>query len=358
MIFRWRNFDWVLFGALLFIAATGLVTLASSSQVFFQRQLLWLGFAALVIIFGSQLDWRFFVKQSWFRYGIYWLTVGVLIFANLQGGTVRGTKSWIVFGGFQFEPSELAKLALIILLAGFFSRRHIEAWLSRNILLSFGYMIIPAGLILVQPDLGSAVTVVGIWLGFLLASGINKKRLAIGVGLALLVIMFFWFSILKPYQKDRITAFLFPSHDPLGINYNVTQAKIAIGSAGIFGKGFGGGTQTKLNFLPVAKTDFLFAAFVEEWGILGGLALIAAFSLVVYRLVVIGLRVRDNYSGFVILGGGLFLVIHFFINIGSNIGLIPVTGLTFPFFSYGGSNLLTTATLMSIIEHIKLESSV
>jgi rod shape determining protein RodA len=170
----------------------------------------------------------------------------------------------------------------------------------------------------------------------------------------IIVLLVLWFTVLKPYQQDRITAFLFPTHDPLGANYNVIQSKIAIGSAGFWGKGFGGGTQVKLNFLPAAKTDFLFAAFIEEWGIIGGLILISVFLFFVYRLVGIGRLARDNYSRFIVLGTISFIFIHFIVNIGANIGLLPVTGLTLPLFSYGGSNLLTTSLLLSIIEHVKL----
>lgn len=351
-----RNFDWVLLAGLLVFAAASLVSLASSGITFFWRQLIWYILAFVIILGSIRLDWRGLIRQSWFRYGLYWFGIMLLVVANLQSATIRGTKSWIVFGNFQFEPAELVKLALILVLAGFFSRRYIAAWRGKNFFVPLVYALIPATLVALQPDFGSAIVIVGIWGGFLLMSGINKKRLAYIVIVTLLIAGVLWMFFLKPYQKDRLIGFVNPQMDPLGVNYNVIQSKIAIGSAGFWGKGFGAGTQTQLDFLPEPQTDFLFAAFVEEWGLFGGLVVILTFLLIVFRVMSIGVRARNNDSKFIVLGAGLVLVIHFFINIGSNLGLVPVTGINFPFLSYGGSSILTIAILISIIERIKLES--
>ncbi|MCP6719919.1 MAG: rod shape-determining protein RodA [Patescibacteria group bacterium] len=352
-----RNFDWVLFVGLLVLAVASLVSLASSSIGFFWRQLVWYILGFIIILGASRLDWRRLISQPRFRYGLYWFSVLLLVLSNLQTGTVRGVKSWLQFGGLQFEPAELAKLALIIVLAGFFSRRYIAAWLGKNIALSLFYTLIPVVLVAIQPDFGSALVILGIWIGFLLISGINKKRLVLGLVVAVLVVTLLWMFFLKPYQKDRLTGFIFPESDPLGVNYNVIQSKIAIGSAGFWGKGFGEGTQTQLNFLPEAQTDFLFAAFIEEWGLFGGIFVVLTFLLIIFRMVGIGIKARNNDSKFIVLGVGLILVIHFFVNIGSNLGFLPVTGINFPFLSYGGSSILTISVLISIIEKIKLESS-
>ena len=295
--------------------------------------------------------------QASLRRGFYWLCIGLLIVSNLQSGTVRGTKSWIHLGGIQFEPAELMKLALVFLLAGFFSRRHLAAWQNKNIFISFFYALIPAVLIAIHPDFGSAAVIVGIWLGFLLMGGVNYKKLIIGVAIALAIGVLLWSFFLKNYQKERLTAFLFPQNDPLGINYNVIQSKIAIGSAGFLGKGFKMGTQTQLGFLPEVQSDFLFAAFVEEWGLFGGFLVLLTFFTVVLRIIRAGLKARGNEFRFISLGAGLIFTIHFFINTGSNLGLLPVAGITFPFLSYGGSSLLTSSILVSIIQHINLESS-
>lgn len=319
--------------------------------------MIWLALAIVIIVFGSRLDWRWLINQNWFRYGLYCFSVFILIVSNLQSRTIRGTKSWLTIGSFQFEPAELAKIALIIVLAGFFSKRYLEAWQSKNILKSLIFALIPVGLVAIHPDLGSAIVIASIWVGFLFMSGVHYKRLAIGFILAILIFSMLWIFYLKPYQKDRLTGFLFQEKDPLGINYNVIQAKIAIGSAGFFGKGFGAGTQTQLHFLPETQTDFIFSAFVEEWGIFGGLIIILTFLFLLYRIVLVGLTVRSNDAKFLSLGAGLMFLVHFSINLGSNLGLLPVAGIPFPFLSYGGSSLLTDAILISIIEHIKLESS-
>lgn len=357
MIRNILKLDWLLIMGLFLLALASLLSLASSDMDFFWRQLVWYSLAFILIIPGAFLNWRLLVSYSWFRYGLYWLSVIFLIIANFQDYVIRGTKSWLVIGSFQFEPSELMKVALILVLAGFFSRRYIEAWTNRNLFISFAYVAIPTILVAVQPDFGSAAVLLGIWLGFLLISGINKKRLIIGLVMAVIISIILWSFFLQSYQKNRLIGFLFPQYDPLGINYNVIQSKIAIGSGGFWGKGFGLGTQTQLLFLPETQTDFIFAAFTEEWGFLGAMIVIAAFLLIIFRLVNIGLWTRDNYSKFIVLGVILVFNLHFLFNIGSNLGILPVTGITFPFFSYGGSSLLTLAILLSIIQNIKLESS-
>lgn len=356
MLTRWRNFDWALLGCLFILAFGGSLSLVSVNVDFFWRQLVWYLAAFTIIFWGSQFDWKWLGGHTLFRQGFYWASVALLVLSNLQSQTIRGTKSWLVVGGIQFEPVEFAKLALIFVLANFFSKRHISAWRSKNILLSLVYTLIPAGLVVIHPDFGSTIVLLGIWVGFLLISGIHKKRFMIGVVISILLMIVAWSFLLKPYQKDRFTSFLFPERDPFGISYNVIQSKIAIGSAGLFGKGFGMGTQSHLNFLPEAHTDFIFAAFVEEWGLVGGLVIVSTFFLFLYRIICIGLGAIDNYSKFIVLGATLMLSVHFFINVGSNLGLLPVTGITFPFFSYGGSSLLTIAIIVSIIEHIKVDS--
>lgn len=357
MFAKLARLDWALIGALAVLALASLLSLAASSPGQFERQLVWYIAAFFLIIFGSLLDWRALLTQAWFRYGVYGLSIALLAAAHLMPGLVRGTKSWIAIGGMQFEPSELAKFALIVVFSYFFSRHHVDAWRAKWLLGSLAYLAVPAALVAIFPDFGGTFILGCIWLGYLLFGGINLKRFGTGVILVVILAATLWVSFLKPYQKDRIIGFISPGNDPLGINYNVIQSKIAIGSAGLFGKGFGGGTQTELRFLPEAQTDFLFSAFVEEWGIVGGVFVIFAFGFVVYRIMRIGMGARDNFSKLFALGSGVFLVVHFVVNVGSATGLMPVAGVTFPFLSYGGSNLLTTALLLSIIEHVKLESS-
>lgn len=351
-----KQFDWGIFFSIAILATGSLLSLASTSPVSFRRQIFWYIAVFILIYLGRKINWRWLGGQGWFRHGLYWMGIGLLVLSHLQGTMIRGTKSWITIAGIQFEPVEIVKIGLLFILAHFFSRRHISASQIKNIFLSFLYTAIPAALVVTQPDFGSTLIVVSVWLGFLFVSGIRKKRLLLGIIVAILLFVVLWTSFLRPYQKDRLTAFVFPEKDPFGINYNVIQSKIAIGSAGVFGKGFGLGTQSQFRFLPEAQTDFIFAAFVEEWGLVGGISIIGAFFLLIYRLVKIGLRAGDNYSKFVVLGTVIIFTLQFFINIGSDLGLMPVTGITFPFFSYGGSSLLTAGMLVGIIEHIKFES--
>ncbi|MGC9610886.1 MAG: FtsW/RodA/SpoVE family cell cycle protein [Minisyncoccia bacterium] len=353
---RFRDFDWALMGGLLFLALVSLVSLASYDMGFFWRQFAWYALAFGIIFFGAFFNWSWILRWAPFQYGLYWFSILLLLASNFQSHSVRGTKSWLTISGIQFEPEELAKLALIILLAGFFTRRHIAAWRAKNLFTSFFYAALPAVFTAIHPDLGSTIVILSIWVGFVLMGGIHKKRILIGFGIIIFAAVLMWVFFLKPYQKDRLTAFLFPERDPLGINYNVIQSKIAIGSAGFWGKGFGEGTQSQLRFLPEAQTDFIFASFTEEWGLLGASVLLLTFLLVLYRLIDISLRAGGNDSKFVIFGCALVFFAHFLINIGANLGLMPVTGITLPFVSYGGSSVLTIATLISIIQHIKLES--
>lgn len=354
---RFQALDWKMLGALLVIAGASLVTLASIAPEFFLRQLLWYGVALGIICVSLFINWRWLGGERWFRFGLYGLGVALLIATHLQGTVIRGTTSWLVIGGFQFEPAELMKLGLVVLLAHFFARRHLEAWRGRNILFSLIAVGIPVILIMLHPDLGSALIVFTIWLGTFLASGIHLKRFLVGLVLSLIVLALLWSFVLAHYQKARITGFLFPERDPLGTSYNVIQSKIAIGSAGLFGKGFGGGTQARLGFLPAAHNDFLFAAFVEEWGAIGALIVLIAYFIFLTRILSVGARAKDNYSRFIAIGAVALFLTQFFVNTGSNVGLLPVTGLTFPFFSYGGSSLLTTALLIGIIQYIHVESS-
>jgi rod shape determining protein RodA len=351
-----KRHDWYLNGAILFLAAASLVMLASISFRFFWLQLIWFGLGFLMIFFLTQADWRPFPNYRWAIFGLYFLSVILLVMTLIFAPVIRNSRSWLVFGPVQIQTAEAAKLGLIIILAAFFAKRYIGIAHTRNIIISFLYFLLPTVLILFQPDLGSALILSGIWLGFLLVSGIRWRHILIGViGLIFLSLMS-WNFFLRDYQKDRITALFNPEFDPLGSNYSVIQSKIAIGSAGFFGKGFKQGTQTQLGFLPESHSDFIFAAFTEEWGLLGGLLLIAAFALMIGRIIKIGLRFDNNFSKLLCLGTAIMLVLQAVINLGSNVGLLPVIGVSFPFFSYGGSNLLINAFLIGIIQSMKIRA--
>ncbi|MEK7574192.1 MAG: FtsW/RodA/SpoVE family cell cycle protein [Patescibacteria group bacterium] len=352
-----RKIDWWLIGALTFLAGASLVSLLSTKPNLFKYQLLWYGLSFPIIFLAAKINWRWLTTQNWFFLSFYWLTVVLLVVTLFAGRSIRGAQSWLVIEPVRFQSSELAKIALILLFASFFSRRHLEVSTIKNIAASFFYFLLPAALVMRQPDLGTVMIFLGIWFGFLIVSGLSWRKILIGFLILILAFSFLWLTFLKSYQKERISGFIFPERNPLGINYNVIQSKIAIGSAGLFGKGFGQGTQVQLGFLPEAQADFIFSAFTEEWGLVGGFALIAAFLLIIFRIIKTGVKSESNCAKFICLGSVIVLASQFFFNVGSSLGLSPVVGTTFPFFSYGGSSLLTSALLIGIIQNIAIESS-
>lgn len=349
--------DWWLIGALLILAGASFLSLFSTQPNLFRYQLIWYGLGFLIIFLATKINWRWLTTQNWFLFSFYGLAIILLIIVLFAARPIRGTSSWLTIGHFRLQPSELAKITLILIYASFFSRRHLEVSVIKNIAASFFYFIVPATLISLQPDLGTVLIIFGIWFGFLIVSGLKWTRLLAGFIILLLVLGLFWMVLLKPYQKERVSGFFFSQKNPLGINYNVIQSKIAIGSAGFFGKGFRQGTQVQLGFLPEAKTDFIFSAFVEEWGLVGGLVLLAAFLVLIFRIIKIGLKADNNCAKFICLGAVIAFGLQFFFNVGSCLGLSPVVGTPWPFFSYGGSNLLTSALLIGIIQNIAIESS-
>ena len=351
-----KNIYWIIVAAIGLLSAASLTSLASFGRPLFARQALWLGLGFFIIIFACRINWRWLLTNGWFVKSFYWFSVVLIFAANFQSETIRGTKSWIIIGGFRFQPVELVKVSLILILADFFAKKGDEAWLHKNIALSFFYAMLPAGIVILHPDLGSAMVIVAVWLGFLFTAGFHIKRAAAILVFFVLAGALSWFFVMKPYQKDRLTGFLFPEKDPLGVNYNVAQSKIAIGSAGFLGKGFNFGTQTHLKFLPEAETDFIFAGFVEEWGVFGGLVILLTFIILLFRITRIGINARGGDLKFLSIGVALVLAVHLFVNAGSTLGITPVTGIPLPFLSYGGSSVLTLATLLSIMENIKLGS--
>ncbi len=352
-----RHFDWKLNGAVAFLSLASLVGLASMNMELFWKQLLFMGIGILLMIFVSFFDWRSFANYRGVIFGIYALSLFLLALTLVVAPSIRGNKAWIPIGPFQFQASVFANLALIIVLASFFRKSHRSIAHLSTLAKSFVYFVIPAGLVYLQPDLGSVLLMFSVWFGFVLVSGIRWRHLvAAFVAFAVLGALG-WTVFLKPYQKDRIVGVFFPDRDVLGVNYNVIQAKIAIGSAGLFGKGFKQGTQVQLGFLPEAHTDFIFSGIIEEWGLVTGFLLIAAFFAMIMRIVAIGLGERNNFNQFICLGTALFLVANFVFNTGSNIGLVPVIGVPYPFLSYGGSHILAEFILLGMVQSIKLRKA-
>jgi rod shape determining protein RodA len=336
-----------------FIILASLVTLSAISTHLFLYQLAWMGIGALIIAILKFRDWSGILRARWFTWSIYALSIAFLVVTYIKAPVIRNTRSWIVLGPVQFQPVELAKIALILVLAGYFSRRHAEIGQWRHLLFSFVIFAIPAGLTLLQPDLGSASILFAIWFGYLLVSGLPRRWLIASVVIIAIGGLVGWHWFLKPYQKERITGVFYPERNALGINYSTIQSKIAIGSGGFWGKGWKQGTQTELGYLTEPGTDFIFAAFAEEWGAVGAFALLVAFLIMLFEVLKIGAAQNSNFEHLVALGVAITFSIQFLVNAGSATGLFPVVGVTFPFLSYGGSSLLANFTLLGLVNAMR-----
>ncbi|MFA5998383.1 MAG: FtsW/RodA/SpoVE family cell cycle protein [Candidatus Paceibacterota bacterium] len=343
-------FDWTLLLPALALALAGILTMSTFGQgsSLAPRQMLWLAIATALYFGLSTFDMRFIRRTSvvvtfYVLAGI--LLVSLLLFAH----PVMGARAWFSLGPISFQPADLAKLALIVLLAKYLSRRHVEIGDFRHIIISGAYALTFTLLILVEPDMGNAIIFGTLWLGMMLVSGISKKHLAVLGFIALAVASILWFEGLKPYQRTRIVSFVNPAADIHGSGYNAYQAKIAVGSGELFGKGIGYGTQSKLRFLPEYQTDFIFAAFAEEWGFAGVTLLLALYALLFARLAQIARAAATNFDAFFTLGVLVLLAAHLAIHVGINLGLLPVTGTTIPFMSSGGSHLVLEFAALGIV---------
>lgn len=396
---QWRNFDWSLLAAVVFLLLTGLAAIFSAthgtphgpSEI--QRQLIYLvpALVAMMAMLFYDYGWLFTFSR-W----IYWLNVGLLAAVLFAGHAALGAQRWINLGFITIQPSEFAKLALIITLAKLLSMRPAK---DPRVLLPVAlHVAIPFALIFKQPDLGTSLVFGAITLGMLFWSGLPGAILFVllsplfSVGLSLigwpiwvfyLLSLAFWlwrgfkstapwkwgifavnasaalaipllWGLLKPYQRQRLVVFMNPEADPLGSGYHIIQSKVAIGSGGLTGKGFLDGTQTQLHFIPEQHTDFVFSVVGEEFGFLGGVFLIAVFLFVVWRGVSIAHRAKDDYGSLMAIGIVSMLLFHFFVNIGMTIGIMPVTGIPLPFISAGGTSLLTNAAAIGLLLSVSI----
>jgi rod shape determining protein RodA len=342
--------DWYAFGAALALSLLGLVTMNSfvPGDPFFVRQAVWIGISIAVYWAASFVDWRFLRRGSVAAW-IYGVLIVPLMLLLALGTAVKGAKSWLSFGSLGIQPIELAKLALIITLAKYFSRRHIEIRNIRHIFVSGAYAAVVFVLVALQPDLGGAIIVGLIWLGMVLVSGISRKHLALVFGIGLVAFGALWFGGLHDYQKQRILTFVHPLADIHGAGYNAYQSTVAVGSGELLGKGIGYGTQSKLRFLPEYQTDFIFAAFAEEWGFVGIAIVFSLFGVVFWRILRSASKGASNFETLFAMGILSYLCAHFLLHVGINMGLLPVTGTTIPFMSYGGSHLIVEFLALGIL---------
>lgn len=348
-----RSFDWTLFVTAALLVAMGMTAIYSvdlsrgAGLVYFKKQLISAGLG-FVFLFGASL-----VQYAWFRsyaklfYVFSLLLLGAVL---LFGTNIRGTKGWFVFGGFSFQPAEVAKIGIILMLA--YVVYHFGRRFERS-LFFFGtgfITFVVIALIMLQPDLGSAVIIGIIWFGAMLLVGARRSFIIGLIGVGVIFSIMSWFFSLQPYQKDRITTFINPAHDPLGRGYNSIQAIIAVGAGGWSGRGLGFGSQSQLRFLPEAQTDFIFTVIAEELGFAGVVSFLVLFGVLLWRLVTIAKQSDDDFVSVAVSGIAILFFVQFFINVGANIGILPITGVPLPLVSYGGSSLIVNLFLVGIAE--------
>ncbi len=346
-------FDWWLVLLPIILACGSLATLYSITSIsgrfsLVYDQIIYFALSIVIYIFISAMDYRLLKQIAW--YG-YFLGIFLLILVEVFGQSIFGSTRWISLGFFQFQPSELMKILYAIFAASFFSDIQKFEWkkLATFILLT----IIPVFLILKEPDLGTTLVVLASFLTCLLAIKIPYKVYLVFIAAALALSPIVWTN-LKPYQKTRITTFLNPEADPRGSGYNVSQSKITVGSGGLYGKGFSGATQSQLQFLPVAHVDFIFSGWAEATGFIGSTILVTVYCFLIFRLFSIAQTARDRFGYiFTMMVAGMFLF-QVIVNIGMNIGLMPVTGIPLPLFSHGGTSVIVASTMLALVQSIYL----
>lgn len=392
-----ENIDFSALGIVVLLLAIGLVSMFSATydagaSIYFHRQILWSSIGILLMLSVMVIPFRTLQLLSFPLYVLSLLFLGAVL---VLGKTVAGSTSWFGLGTMGLQPSEFAKATTVLALAAHLSQRHVSLHRTKDLLITFGFVLLPVGLIILQPDIGTAVIFVGMllvvlyWAGasaFLLLSLMAPAIAAVAalisttafviVVLTIFTILFllrenrfvssivfsltvlvgvsvqFIYGKLQPYQQRRIDTFLNPEVDPLGAGYNVIQSKIAIGSGGLFGKGYLEGTQTQLNFIPAQWTDFIFCVPGEEFGFLGASVILLLLMGILLRGVHIASIVKNSYASLVAIGVVATFAIHVFINMGMSMGMMPVIGVPLPFFSYGGSNLLTNMIMVGLLMNV------
>lgn len=354
IISRVRSSDWLLNLAvftLMLIGFSAIYSIALSQDAgdfsIVKKQLVAAVIGIAFFVWISSANYRLLRNYAKIFYVSGLILLGsVLIF----GSTIRGTTGWFKILGFQFQPVEFMKIALIITLAAYFSRFSGRLAGVKQIIESGIITAFPVVLTMLQPDFGSAMMLLSIWGVLLLFAGLQKKHLLALAGCFLLLSALSWQFFLVDYQKSRIMTFLQPTADPLGQGYNVNQAIIAIGSGGWIGRGLGFGSQSQLKFLPESQTDFIFAVIAEELGFVGVCIVFFAFGTLFFRMYRQATDTTDDFTGYLVVGVGTLIFVQFSVNSGMNLGLLPVTGLGLPLVSYGGSSLIVMLTMLGIVQ--------
>lgn len=359
-LFWLKRFDFTLLLYVTVLVAIGLLEIFSSSRgnlLNFQKQLIFFIVGVILMFIFSLFDWRFLKENPWPILFLYFLSFIFLALLFLFSFSIKGRRGWYRLGIFSFDPAELMKISLLILLSRYFSLRHAQMYQLRHIFISGFYVILPSILVFLQPDFAFFIIFLSLWLAVLLFSGVKIKHFLflLTSGVLLFSIGFTYF--LKPYQKERILAFLFPEFsDPLKIGWSQRQAKIALGSGGLWGKGIKNGSQVQLGFLPEPETDFIFSAIGEEMGFVGISILFIFYFLLLRSILKIGLSAQSNFVKLFCGGLSTIFCAQIILHVGTNVGILPVVGIYLPFVSYGGSSLLSNFILLGIVQSIKLHA--
>jgi len=358
MLQHLKNLDWLLAAAATTLVFFGLVSLYGSSGgdelLNFKKQVLWLAIGFFLMASISFFDYR--ILKNYTAPIVIFYAICLILLAGLLafGATVRGTESWYKIGAITVEPVEFEKIAIILLLAKYFSMRHIEMYRIRHIIASGVYVLLPAILVILQREIGSVIVIISTWLGVMAVAGIKVKHLFLLGLLGAIIFLFSWNFLFHDYQRERLISFLNPASDPQGAGYNAMQSLIAVGSGGIWGKGLGQGTQTSLGFLPEPETDFIYAAIVEEMGLIGAAVLLMCFAFLFWRVAKILQDSHNNFARLVAAGFLVMLTSQTFVNMGMTIGITPITGIPLPFVSYGGSGMIALFAMLGILQSIKI----
>ncbi|MEA3224046.1 MAG: rod shape-determining protein RodA [Thermodesulfobacteriota bacterium] len=344
------NIDWRVITIVFFIIFIGLLCLYSATNVLsliiFWKQVIWVGLGVFVMLVAFIIDYRTLMRMAW---PIYVITIILLVLVLCIGNEIAGARRWFSIGTLGFQPSEVAKGMVIILIAFYGAKKkHIDGYGLRDLLLPFVVLLVPTLLILAQPDLGTAGIIVLIAICMFFVIGIKKSAFVTTLFIMIGLLPVAWLS-LKDYQQARILSFLDPNRDPLGTGYHAIQSKIAVGSGGLLGKGFLHGTQTQLMFLPEHHTDFIFSVVAEEWGFIGSAVVISLYLLLITRIVSVGIKAKDRFGAILCFGIAIYFTLHVFMNIAMAIGLAPVVGVPLPFISYGGSFMLVNMACIGIV---------
>jgi rod shape determining protein RodA len=353
-----KNIDFVLLLAVIALIGISVTVISSATHVpdtgnysYIQRQLVWFVLSLFTMFAVIMVDYN---TVGSFAYMFYAGSILFLLLVKIPGiGVVRnGARSWIDLGVSSIQPSEFAKLGIIISFAKLLENRKDKLRSIKELIIPAAFVGLPIVLVLTEPDLGGALVFVAIFIGMIFVAGISYKLVAWGAALAVAAVPAAWLWVLEAHQKNRILAFLNPDLDPLGIGYHVIQSKIAVGSGRLLGKGLYNGTQNKLNFLPYQHTDFIFSVLGEELGFVGALVVILLLFLVLFRILDTARSAKDEYGALLSIGVLSMLTFQVFENIGMTIGLMPVTGITLPFMSYGGSSLLVNMIAIGIVINV------